>query len=364
MSTKTQPRQPHGTPIGGQFAGKSNPESEIELASEPEGRNDVHRPVEFNPEDYEYVGAFDNQPEPGSYVGPGGKFEVSPGVVVEGTNFANAERRYLGGLLETSTGTRYGDGSQCDHCGARIRYVAVYRHKPTGDHIAVGETCADGRLPLDKATFDRLRKSANLDRKRQARKNAARAKVAELDEEAATLLDRETDPNSLDPSMRRAWDHHIIADIRGRLWQYGDISDRQVELVHHIRQQEAEEPPPPIPDVPVPEGTHVVEGTVKAMQWKDNQWGGSVKMLVEVETPDGNYRVWGTLPKSLNDLYEIEYGPLLANGSTDVKRTARGVGKKVQFKATMERSERDESFGFFSRPSQAKLVDEQDEGAV
>jgi len=31
MSTNTQPRQPQGTPVGGQFAGKTNPESDIEL---------------------------------------------------------------------------------------------------------------------------------------------------------------------------------------------------------------------------------------------------------------------------------------------------------------------------------------------
>jgi len=37
MSTNTQPRQPRGTPVGGQFAGKSNPESEVALSpDEPE----------------------------------------------------------------------------------------------------------------------------------------------------------------------------------------------------------------------------------------------------------------------------------------------------------------------------------------
>jgi hypothetical protein len=35
MSTSTQPRQPSGTPVGGQFAGKENPECEIELYGSP-----------------------------------------------------------------------------------------------------------------------------------------------------------------------------------------------------------------------------------------------------------------------------------------------------------------------------------------
>jgi len=34
MSTNTQPRQPSGTPTGGQFSGKSNPESEVALDAE------------------------------------------------------------------------------------------------------------------------------------------------------------------------------------------------------------------------------------------------------------------------------------------------------------------------------------------
>jgi len=358
MSTKTQPRQPHGTPIGGQFAGQSNPESEIELDSDPEGRNDVHRPVEFNPEDYEYVGGFDNQPPPGSFVGETGDFEVADGVVIQATNYANANYCYMRGLLEASATARYGDGYQCDHCGAHIRYVAVYRHKPTGDHIAVGETCADGRLPLDKATFDKLRKTASLDRKRQALKKAARDRLAELDADIAVVLDRETDRETLSPPARETWDHPIISDIRQRLWMYGKVSDPQVSLVRRIMEQESAEQPPPIQEVPVPEGHYVIEGTVKAMKWQESQWGGQVKMLVEVETPTGNYRVWGTLPRTLSDLYEIDSGPRLANGGFDVRRTPKGIGRKVQFQATVERSGKDESFGFYSRPTQAKLIEE------
>lgn len=34
MSTQIQPRQPYGTPVGGQFAGKTNPESEVELSGD------------------------------------------------------------------------------------------------------------------------------------------------------------------------------------------------------------------------------------------------------------------------------------------------------------------------------------------
>jgi len=39
MSTNTQPRQPSGTPTGGQFTGKSNPESEIPLETDDDMGN-------------------------------------------------------------------------------------------------------------------------------------------------------------------------------------------------------------------------------------------------------------------------------------------------------------------------------------
>jgi hypothetical protein len=366
MSTSTQPRQPSGTPVGGQFAGKANPEANLVLDetpftgndSKPPKRTDVHRPVELTPEDYEWVGAYDNQPEPGSFVGPGGEFEVAPGVVVQGTNWANAEYRYLSALVESSTSARYGDGFQCDHCGARIRYVAVYRHKPTGDHIAVGETCADGRLSLDKATFQRLRKAAELDRKQQANKKAARARLEEItDALVVSLLDRDADLDAMDDDTRSVYDHEIVSDIRRRLWQYGAVSDKQVDLVRRIYEQATAEPEPEPPKVPVPVGAQQVEGTVRAMRFQESQWGGSVKMLVEVETPAGNYKVWGTLPSALRDLYRIEHGPLLANGSHDVSHHPVGIGAKVRFNANCAQSSDDPSFGFFARPTKAELIE-------
>jgi len=376
MATKTQPRQPRGTPVGGEFAAKENPEADIELDDAPRSetrhepratnrRTDVHRPEVFDPEDYEWVGAYDNEPEPGSFIGKAGEFEVAPGVIIEATNWENANYRYMRDLVESSKTARYGTGAQCDHCGAKIRYVAVYRHKPTGDCIAVGETCADGRLPLNKKTFQRLRKNAELDRAAQAKKKEARAAVDGLEDRGvAALLDRETDPNDLDEVDQEAWDHYIVSDIRQRLWRYGSVSERQAELVAKIRAdiKHAHETPaePEVPGVPVPEGPQTIEGTILAMKYQDSQWGGSIKMLVEVRTPEGKYKVWGTLPQALSDLYQVEYGPRLANGTVDTKRTMKGVGKRVQFHAGVERSDSDESFGFFSRPTKAKVLDDEE----
>ena len=121
------------------------------------------------------MGGFDNDPEAGVYrpvdftAMPVGavipeEFTMADGTVQIGTNFDNARMRWLRDLVANSTTARYGDCFQCDHCGARIRYVGVLRHIPTGDHIAVGQTCMDNRFPLSTAEFQAMRKAAQLDR--------------------------------------------------------------------------------------------------------------------------------------------------------------------------------------------------------
>jgi len=291
-------------------------------------RTDIHRPADFDPEQYEWVDGFDNQPEPGSYVSLSEPqtFAMDDGTQQVGTNYANAHDRWLRGLVERSTTARYGDCFQCDHCGARIRYVGVFRHRPTGDHIAVGETCADGRFTYSKATFDRLRKQAQLARKTQRLLTA-------------WTEYRETHPADWDALAAAA--NPFIQNVLAKGRRYGDISDRQLAAIVSAlarEVQEAEEPEEvAAATIPVPEGAAILlEGTVLATKVQDGYYGSTLKMLVEVETPDGGYRVWGTIPSSL-----------------DARR-----GSRVRFTANLVRSNDDESFGFFSRPRKATLLEE------
>jgi len=81
----------------------------------------------------------------------------------------------------------------------------------------------------------------------------------------------------------------------------------------------------------VPEGRLVITGTLLAMKWQESQYGRTLKMLVQ---DDRGFRVWGTVPSSL-----------------DANRNDR-----IQFTAAVTQSDRDSKFGFFKRPSKATVL--------
>lgn len=89
------------------------------------------------------------------------------------------------------------------------------------------------------------------------------------------------------------------------------------------------------PKVSVVEGRYEFTGKVISRKTQDGQWGTQYKMLVEVEVEGGSYRVWGTEPANI----EPE------------------VGDMVRLTATVVRSPRDESFGFYSRPAKASVLE-------
>jgi hypothetical protein len=69
-------------------------------------------------------------------------------------------------------------------------------------------------------------------------------------------------------------------------------------------------------------------------KWVDNQFGGGVKMLVE--HADG-WRLYGSCPQGIcND------------------EPTRG--DEVQFDAVVTRSDKDAKFGFFNRPTKARIT--------
>lgn len=149
-------------------------------------RTDIHSPSNFDPAEYEYVGAFDQYRD----------YRISEHAIVQENRLKGllSDHGFVGGNFESK--------GQCDHCGARMRYVMVYVHV-SGVHIATGETCADGRFELsDRAAFDRKALIGLAAAARVAAKLAA--------DKAATL---DTFPGLADALEA---DHHIIRDIRRR----------------------------------------------------------------------------------------------------------------------------------------------------
>ena len=94
-------------------------------------------------------------------------------------------------------------------------------------------------------------------------------------------------------------------------------------------------------NVPETDKRMTIRGKILEVREEITQFGPQTKMLVEVTTDAGTFRLWGSCP---------------ANIQLDAKRD-----DLVQFDAKITRSEKDPSFGFYSRPTKAQLNPEQGE---
>lgn len=89
--------------------------------------------------------------------------------------------------------------------------------------------------------------------------------------------------------------------------------------------------------VPVASGKHTVTGTVLTVKEQETPYGYALKMLVETGGEGEQCRVWGTVPRKIDD----------------VER-----GQRVRFTATF--TPKEDGFGFFSRPSKPEILDNSD----
>jgi len=116
----------------------------------------------------------------------------------------------------------------------------------------------------------------------------------------------------------------------------GTLTAKQIEFATKLADERAEAAAAPAPEVievtPVPEGRVTIEGEVIKIDWYENAYGETQKMLVKA---DEGWRVFGTVPAAL-----------------DCER-----GDRVQFTATIETGD-DPDFGFFKRPAKAALLAE------
>jgi len=82
-----------------------------------------------------------------------------------------------------------------------------------------------------------------------------------------------------------------------------------------------------------PEGRVVITGAVLAFKVQESMYGDVLKMLVQ---DDRGFRVWGSVPSSLDD----------------AERESR-----ITFTATVTPSDKDAKFAFFKRPAKAAVID-------
>jgi hypothetical protein len=301
-------------------------------------RTDVHAPSNLVTEDYEFVAC--------GYFGTAGEPGYSP--------LASDEGRHL-----IDEGWAFGENHSaggCYHCGARIKYYAILKHLPSHTLVRVGEQCLDNRFDRSTAEFHQLRKQAQLDREQQRIKNERLAWFAiDPDREVAFgwAMTKVQDGHYGYEGMR----HSFVSKIN----RYGSTSDKFVKaIMRDMVRTEAREEQRAVEQeqlMPVVEGRGQIEGQIISVKWQDNDFGGRVVMTVK---DDRGFLVWGTVPRPLvDDLDRLSYDPKAHGYETPAATYAEFVRKnevRVRFTATVEKSDRDESFGFFKRPTKTEVI--------
>lgn len=146
----------------------------------------------------------------------------------------------------------------------------------------------------------------------------------------------------------------LVEDVAVKWYATGRITEGQIEAVRKIVTAQAE-------SAPVPTGRVVIEGEIRSMTWRDNDFGGAWKMLVV--SAEG-WKVWGTVPSALFDAEEVtalvydEAGYFRSGEWGSVGAAAETVlpGRRCRFTATVKASDDDPAFGFYSRPAKAEIL--------
>jgi hypothetical protein len=281
-------------------------------------RTDIHRPSVINPDEYEFV-AFE-------YIKVNG---LGDAIALKAQRDIIAEHMRL-------TGGKYSGhehGGNCMVCGnVNALYTVLFHHKATNVYVRTGQECADKmHLAYSEGDFKAFRKRIESALEAKAGKAKAQAILSDAGlERCWTIYTAE------DRAAHKS-EELTICDIVGKLVKYGSISDKATDylksLVHRVDNRvavEAERAAQHEAAAPCPTGRVEISGTVLAVKSSEGYAGRTeTKILVQAEA---GFKVWGT-------------------------RTANfEKGDKVVFTATVTPSSDDPKFGFFKRPTKARLV--------
>jgi hypothetical protein len=248
----------------------------------------------------------------------------------------------------------------CDSCGQCIRYVYTLESS-SGTQFRTGCDCVLKAFEesLGDPVVREVRKAHSDFAAKARREGKARRERVQRRARLRMFVAQERGGDLL-PALRCG--HHIVQDIRGRVLRYGELSEKQAALVLKIDREERERALQPAEvHVPVPEvsGRVRVEGEAVSVKWHDNAYGGRLVMTVKVGDPaTGCYLLWGSVPDALLGMLEAENRARGGDGQIYVDARDRHPlrGRRVAFMAAVSRSDRDEHFGFFKRPTKPELM--------
>lgn len=136
-------------------------------------------------------------------------------------------------------------------------------------------------------------------------------------------------------------------DMRDALDQWGSLTASQEAAMRKVmarfEQREAERTAEWEAAADCPAGRVEVSGVIISTDIREGAFGSQWKMLVR---DDSGFKVWGSVPSKLHE-------PAEENGQWITGQEMKG--KRVSFTAAVEPSKDDQKFGFFKRPTKAKL---------
>ena len=204
------------------------------------------------------------------------------------------------------------NGGECFGCGG----AGVERNTTVGEE-----------RKRDRETVNRMnRKMLRNEKERAARVAKADAERAEAEEKKAAFL---AEHEGLEDALA-VLPGEFGESIRASLAMKGTLTEKQVAAALRVAAEVAERAETA---APVVEGRGPVAGVVRSIKTVETDFGTAFKMVVE---DDRGFRLYGTVPNVILD---------------DVE-----VGSRVEFTARLEASRNDEAFGFYSRPTKARLV--------
>ncbi len=289
-------------------------------------RTDIHRPSAIVTADYDFIGF---------------EYTARSGDPIGDALFLQEQRANIRRHMEVTGGTwsTHAHGGSCHVCGAHAIYTVLFWHRPSNSYVRTGGDCAQHIDNVDDTAFrSKCREAIEA----KAGKGKAQAilgdagllrawDICQLDGDALIELGAVKDAT---PSR----DFYTLRDMVSKLTKYGSSSEKQINYMHVLvkkidGQKALEVKWAAEKDAadPCPTGKVTITGKVLKTEFRETQWGGSMKATIKA---DAGFIVWGTMPSA-----------------QDWKR-----GDHVTFIATITVSDRDPKFGFYKSPSKARTL--------
>lgn len=174
-------------------------------------RTDIHRPSVINPAEYDFVAV--------KYIGGSKQGHLD---TLGAAQIIAEHIRSTGGRYST-----HEHGGTCHVCGAMAMYLAVWHHAPTNTYICTGEDCAE-KMELHGANFQAVRAEVKRLKNQATGKARAEQELAERNLSQAWMIYTATARDDF------KYEEQTIADMVGKLVQYGSLSSAQWSFMERL----------------------------------------------------------------------------------------------------------------------------------